>query len=157
LTETLMEGDREGEGAPGLADRLALPSEEVNVAVLPLAADEAGVDDAVGSCEARGVLVEVACAALRHEGVHEEVELNCAVVRWESGGEEGEVVVENLDQFAAVGEPAQAQLLLQVRVQIVAVARMHKEFVHVAPASVRVLLDVESGLEGGIHRKLAQG
>jgi hypothetical protein len=91
----------------------------------------------------------VARAALRHEGVHEEVELDCAVVGWEGGGEEGEVVVQHVDELTAVREPASHQLLLQIRVHLIAVAGMHKERVHVAPAGVGVLLGVGGGDEGG--------
>ena len=100
-----MKGDREGEGGPGLADGLALSSKEVDVAVLPFPADVTGVNNAISGGKAWGGLVEVAGATLRHEGVHEEVELDRTVVGWEGGGEEREVAVEDVYQRVAVGEP----------------------------------------------------
>jgi hypothetical protein len=101
--------------------RLAVPTKDVLVVVPSLAADVTAAD--LQKRRGWGLLgSEHACAALRHEGVHQEVELDCAVVGGEGGGKEVEVVMEDVDQLGAVCEPPAHEFLLQVGIDFVPVA-----------------------------------
>ena len=73
-------------------DGLTLAPEQVTIVILSLAADVARVG--LLWCGCRHTLgFELALASVRHEGVHEHVELDRAVVWGEGGREKGEVVV----------------------------------------------------------------
>ena len=84
-----VEGDGPGEARPRFVHHLTLSPKEVLIAVLALAADVAGAHLNLSFFGA----AEVARAPVRHQGVHDKVELYRAVVRRELRRQEREVGV----------------------------------------------------------------
>jgi hypothetical protein len=142
---------RVGKGSSRFYHWLTLATKDVIVIILALAADITGVS--LLWCGGWRVLgTEPALAPVRHESVHQQVKLDRAIVGGECGRQEVEVVVEDVHKLGAVGKPPALKLLTQVIINVVPVASVDEEVVHVASLVGGVSLDVEAGLEGGINR-----
>jgi hypothetical protein len=133
----LVEGNGPGEARSRFVHHLAFSPEEMLIAVLAFATDVARTHLDLGFCA-----TEVTGAPIRHQSVHDEVELYRAVVRGKLRWQEREVGVECGYQSMAVGEAPSFELILDVSVDVVSVGGIYNHLVDMRSLLAAVVFDM---------------